>query len=60
MENVKPDYYFFNDDKVILNIRKCQFCKKRMLISQFYIDCNYKNICRTCYKQTLLLHLEKS
>jgi len=58
-EKVQPDYYFDGDEKVILNIRKCQFCKRRMFISQFYIDCKYRNMCRSCYKEALLLHIER-
>lgn len=53
----QSDYLFDGDDKVVLNIRKCQFCKKRQLISQFYIDCKYRNICKFCYKEALLLHI---
>ena len=58
-EKVVSDYFFDGDEKVILNIRKCIFCKKRQFVSQFYIDCKYRHMCRSCYKQTLLLHLEK-
>ena len=56
---VEPDYWFDGDDKVILNIRKCKYCKKRQFISQFYIDCKYRHMCKTCYKEALLLHLER-
>ena len=59
-EKVEPDYWFDGEEKVILNIRKCQFCKKRQLISNFYIDLRYRNMCRTCYKQALLLHIDRS
>lgn len=59
-ENVKPDFYYDGGEKVILNIRKCLFCKRRQLISNFYIDLKYRDICRTCYKEALLLHLDRS
>lgn len=60
METVKPDYFYDGCEKVVLNIRKCIFCKRRQLISNFYIDLKYRDICRTCFKESLLLHLDRS